>query len=105
MSLEGEYMATVRVSRYTKHCHRCIDEFAFRLNEGNCRIDTIDRIRARCERCIGKAANLRIFDEGMNGDRHILSHWNAPICKTQRKSPDFFSKSRESVDIAISSAL
>ncbi len=57
-----------------KHCHRYIDEFTFRSNEGNRRTDTIDRIRARCERRIGKAADLRIFDEGRKGDRHILIH-------------------------------
>ncbi|MDE0152491.1 MAG: IS1595 family transposase [Gammaproteobacteria bacterium] len=29
-----------------KHCHRYINEFAFRLNEGNCEVDTIDRMEA-----------------------------------------------------------
>ena len=27
-----------------KHCHRYIDEFTFRMNQGNCSVDTIDRI-------------------------------------------------------------
>ena len=27
-----------------KHCHRYVNEFAFRLNEGNCERDTQDRI-------------------------------------------------------------
>ena len=27
-----------------KHCDRYVDEFTFRLNEGNCQIDTLDRI-------------------------------------------------------------
>ena len=30
----------------TKHLDRYVNEFAFRLNEGNCQIDTIDRITA-----------------------------------------------------------
>ena len=29
-----------------KHCHRYVNEFAFRLNEGNCEIDTIDRMES-----------------------------------------------------------
>ena len=29
-----------------KHLHRYVDEFSFRLNEGNCEIDTIDRMDA-----------------------------------------------------------
>ena len=29
-----------------KHCDRYVDEFTFRLNEGNCEIDTLDRIKA-----------------------------------------------------------
>ena len=29
-----------------KHCDRYVDEFTFRLNEGNCEIDTLDRIKS-----------------------------------------------------------
>ena len=29
-----------------KHLHRYIDEFSFRLDKGNCEIDTIDRVRS-----------------------------------------------------------
>ena len=29
-----------------KHCGRYVNEFTFRLNEGNCKIDTIDRMDA-----------------------------------------------------------
>ena len=29
-----------------KHLHRYIDEFSFRLDKGNCAIDTIDRVRS-----------------------------------------------------------
>lgn len=32
-----------------KHCDRYVDEFAFRLNEGNCEIDTMDRIKSLCK--------------------------------------------------------
>ena len=29
-----------------KYCDRYVDEFTFRLNEGNCQIDTLDRIKS-----------------------------------------------------------
>jgi len=29
-----------------KHCHRYVNEFAFRLNDGNCEVDTLDRMEA-----------------------------------------------------------
>lgn len=38
----------------TKHLHRYIDEFVFRLNEGNCQIDTIDRITSIINNSKGK---------------------------------------------------
>ncbi len=37
-----------------KHLHRYINEFTFRLNEGNVKIHTYDRIDARCDRLSGK---------------------------------------------------
>lgn len=37
-----------------KHCQRYIDEFTFRLNEGNCEIDTIDRIKSLFNAMYGK---------------------------------------------------
>ena len=37
-----------------KHLGRYVDEFAFRLNEGNCEIDTIDRMTALVRRIGGK---------------------------------------------------
>ena len=37
-----------------KHCDRYVDEFAFRLNEGNCEIDTMDRIESLCKGMDGK---------------------------------------------------
>ncbi len=32
-----------------KHCDRYVDEFTFRLNDGNCEIDTMDRIESLCK--------------------------------------------------------
>ena len=37
-----------------KHLQRYVDEFTFRLNEGNCSIDTIDRIKSVCAASAGK---------------------------------------------------
>ena len=37
-----------------KHVQRYVDEFTFRLNEGNCDIDTIDRIKSVCAASSGK---------------------------------------------------
>ena len=37
-----------------KHLQRYVDEFTFRLNEGNCDIDTIDRIKSVCAASAGK---------------------------------------------------
>ena len=33
---------------------RYVNEFAFRLNDGNCRVDTIDRISAVIKSSVGK---------------------------------------------------
>ena len=37
-----------------KHCQRYVDEFTFRLNEGNCEVDTIDRMKSVCAASKGK---------------------------------------------------
>ena len=37
-----------------KHCGRYVNEFTFRLNEGNCEVDTLDRMRALGERMGGQ---------------------------------------------------
>lgn len=37
----------------SKHLHRYIQEFAFRLNEGNCRVHTLDRINALLAKTVG----------------------------------------------------
>ena len=38
----------------TKHLQRYVDEFTFRLNEGNCSVDTMDRIKSVCAASAGK---------------------------------------------------
>ncbi len=50
--------------RTAKHCHRYIDEFTFPSNEGNRRIDTIDRIRARGEGASGKRLTYASLTRG-----------------------------------------
>lgn len=42
-----------------KHIDRYINEFTFRLNDGNCKIDTIDRIKALVEGTIGKRLSYK----------------------------------------------
>ena len=42
-----------------KHLPRYIDEFAFRLNEGNCEVDTIDRIAALAKGFGGKRLSYK----------------------------------------------
>ena len=37
-----------------KHLHRYFDEFSFRLDKGNCDIDTIDRVRFLVQGSVGK---------------------------------------------------
>lgn len=37
-----------------KHLHRYLDEFSFRLDKGNCNIDTIDRVRSLVKGSDGK---------------------------------------------------
>jgi transposase-like protein len=37
-----------------KHLQRYVDEFAYRLNEGNCKVHTLDRIDALLRRTVGK---------------------------------------------------
>ncbi len=42
-----------------KHLQRYVDEATFRLNEGNCEVDTIDRITAVISRMGGKRVPYR----------------------------------------------
>ena len=37
-----------------KHLQRYVDEFTFRLNEGRCEVDTIDRMKSVCSASAGK---------------------------------------------------
>ncbi len=37
-----------------KHCHRYVNEFSFRLNEGNCQRDTKDRLDDLFRSMVGK---------------------------------------------------
>ncbi len=38
----------------SKHLTRYINEFTFRQNEGNCSIDTVDRMKSLCFKSVGK---------------------------------------------------
>ena len=42
-----------------KHLHRYVDEFAFRLNEGNCEVDTIDRMESLVQGMGGKRISYK----------------------------------------------
>jgi transposase-like protein len=42
-----------------KHIDRYISEFTFRLNEGNCEIDTIDRMKSLSKNTVGKKLTYR----------------------------------------------
>ncbi|MCY3803775.1 MAG: IS1595 family transposase [Gammaproteobacteria bacterium] len=42
-----------------KHLQRYLNEFTFRLNDGNCEVDTIDRIAALCKEVHGKRISYR----------------------------------------------
>lgn len=45
----------------TKHLKRYVNEFAFRLNEGNVQLDTIDRIKALCSAMVGKTMPYKVL--------------------------------------------
>ena len=42
-----------------KHCHAYVDEFTFRLNEGNCEIDTEDRLESLFNAMVGKKITFK----------------------------------------------
>ena len=42
-----------------KHLQRYVNEFAYRLNEGNCRVHTVDRIDALLSKTIGRRMTYR----------------------------------------------
>ena len=37
-----------------KHLQRYVDEFTYRLNEGNCKVHTVDRINSLLSKAIGR---------------------------------------------------
>jgi hypothetical protein len=45
----------------TKHLQRYVGEFSFRLNEGNCKVESIDRINSMIERIIGKRITYKVL--------------------------------------------
>lgn len=47
-----------------KHIDRYINEFTFRLNEGNCRIDTIERMNSLFGNMFGKTITYRRLVNG-----------------------------------------
>ena len=47
-----------------KHLQRYIDEFTFRLNEGNCQIDTIDRIGSLINNVVGCTLSYKTLTNG-----------------------------------------
>ena len=47
----------------TKHLQRYVDEFAFRLNEGNCSVRSMDRVNALFNKGIG----VRLTYRGLTG--------------------------------------
>jgi len=47
-----------------KHIPLYVDEFVFRLNEGNCAIDTIDRLKALAMGARGRRVTYRMLTEG-----------------------------------------
>ena len=46
----------------TKHLHRYLNEATFRLHEGNCQIDTIDRLRTLGQGLSGKRLTYQETD-------------------------------------------
>ena len=48
-----------------KHLALYIDEFVFRFNEGNCKIDTVDRLRSLVLGVKGKRLTYRMLVHGI----------------------------------------
>ena len=49
-----------------KHCNLYVDEVVFRLNEGNCKIDTIDRLQALVKGMKGKRLTYNMLKHGIH---------------------------------------
>ena len=47
-----------------KHLQRYVDEFGFRLNEGNCKVHTLDRIDSLIGRAFGKRLSYEMLTAG-----------------------------------------
>ena len=48
-----------------KHLSLYVDEFVFRLNEGNCKIDTVDRLESLVKGIVGKRLTYRMLVHGI----------------------------------------
>ena len=48
-----------------RHLPKYVDEFVFRLNEGNCRIDTIDRLGALVRGVMGRRLTWKMLTSGI----------------------------------------
>ena len=49
-----------------KHLQRYVDEFSFRLNDGNCQIDTIDRMTSLAANIGGKRLTYKELNQVMS---------------------------------------
>jgi len=47
-----------------KHTQKYVDEFSFRLNEGNCKVESMDRINALLSKAHGKRLTYKKLIEG-----------------------------------------
>ena len=48
-----------------RHLPRYLDEFSFRLNEGNCRYDTVDRLESLIRGVKGKRLTWKMLTQGI----------------------------------------
>ena len=48
-----------------KHLALYVDEFVFRLNEGNCKIDTVDRLESLVRGVTGKRLTYKMVVHGI----------------------------------------
>ena len=48
-----------------KHLSLYVDEFVFRLNEGNCKIDTVDRLESLVRGVAGKRVTYKMLVHGI----------------------------------------
>ena len=55
----------------TKHLQRYLNEFTFRLNDGNCRVETLDRINALFQGAIGKTLTYSRLKESKGATKRV----------------------------------